>query len=118
MLTLTAGTAFLMWLGEQITERGIGNGISLIIFAGIVARLPAAVVETYRLFEVGQLTGFWLVMLIGGVVGGIAAIVFFEAGRRKNPLPYANRAGGRPGFRGGGTPNPPQNYTAGAGSPA
>ncbi len=49
MLTLTAGTAFLMWLGEQITERGIGNGISLIIFAGIVARLPNAVVETYRL---------------------------------------------------------------------
>src|SRR5919106_925198 len=60
MLTLTAGTAFLMWLGEEITERGIGNGISLIIFAGIVARLPAAVVETYQLFEIGQLSGFWL----------------------------------------------------------
>src|SRR2546422_4663504 len=85
MLTLTAGMAFLMWLGEQITERGIGNGISLIIFAGIVARLPAAVVETYRLFEVGQLTGVLLVMLIGGVVGGIAAIVFFGTGRRKIP---------------------------------
>jgi preprotein translocase subunit SecY len=66
MLTLTAGTAFLMWLGEQITERGIGNGISLIIFAGIVARLPAAVTETYQLFDVGQLTGFWLITLIGG----------------------------------------------------
>src|SRR5712692_7776365 len=64
MLTLTAGTAFLMWLGEQITERGIGNGISLIIFAGIVARLPAAVVETYRLFDVGQLTGCGQITLI------------------------------------------------------
>src|SRR2546426_1750996 len=106
-----------MWLGEQITERGIGNGISLIIFAGIVARLPAAVVETYRLFEVGQLTGFWLVMLIGGVVGGIAAIVFFETGRRKNPLQYAQRGGGGRGVGGEGTPNPPQNNTARRGSP-
>src|SRR6266550_6240487 len=88
MLTLTTGTAFMMWLGEQITERGIGNGISLIIFAGIVARLPAAVVETYRLFEVGQLTGFWLVMLIAGMVGVIAAIVFLETGRRKIPVQY------------------------------
>src|SRR5207245_10125808 len=74
MLTLTAGTAFLMWVGEQITERGIGNGISLIIFAGIVARLPAAVVEPYRLFDVGQLIGFWLVMVIVGMVGVMAAI--------------------------------------------
>ncbi|TAL08738.1 MAG: preprotein translocase subunit SecY, partial [Nitrospirae bacterium] len=89
MLTLTAGTAFLMWLGEQITERGIGNGISLIIFAGIVARLPHAVVETYQLFEVGQLTGFWLIVLILGMFGVIAAIVFLETGRRKIPVQYA-----------------------------
>src|SRR5436853_5910979 len=100
MLTLTAGTAFLMWLGEQITERGIGNGISLIIFAGIVARLPAAVVETYRLFEVGQLTGFWLLMLIAGMVGVIAAIVFLETGRRKIPVQYAKRVVGRRVFGG------------------
>src|SRR5256712_9916961 len=80
MLTLTAGTAFLMWLGEQITERGIGNGISLIIFAGIVARLPAAVVETYRLVDVGQFTGVLLGILIGGVAGGVAAILFPETG--------------------------------------
>ena len=55
VITLTAGTGFLMWLGEQITERGIGNGISLIIFAGIVARLPSAVAQTYNLYEIGQL---------------------------------------------------------------
>src|SRR2546426_8098190 len=106
-----------MWLGEQITERGIGNGISLIIFAGIVARLPAAVVETYRLFEVGQLTGFWLVMLIGGVVGVIAAIVFLGTGRRQIPVQYAQRGGGRRGVCGQETHHPPQNNTAGGDSP-
>ena len=58
VITLTAGTGFLMWLGEQITERGIGNGISLIIFAGIVARLPSAVAQTYNLYEIGQLNAF------------------------------------------------------------
>src|SRR5436309_1120487 len=113
MLTLTAGTAFLMWLGEQITERGIGNGISLIIFAGIVARLPAAVVETYRLFEVGQLTGFWLVMLIAGMVGVIAAIVFLETGRRKIPVQYAKRVVGRRVFGGQSTHIPLKINTAG-----
>ncbi|TLY23175.1 MAG: preprotein translocase subunit SecY [Nitrospirae bacterium] len=113
MLTLTAGTAFLMWLGEQITERGIGNGISLIIFAGIVARLPAAVVETYRLFEVGQLTGFWLVMLSIGMVGVIAAIVFLETGRRKIPVQYAKRVVGRRVFGGQSTHIPLKINTAG-----
>ena len=113
MLTLTAGTAFLMWLGEQITERGIGNGISLIIFAGIVARLPAAVVETYRLFEIGQLTGFWLITLIGGMVGVIAAIVFLETGRRKIPVQYAKRVVGRRVFGGQSTHIPLKINTAG-----
>src|SRR5262249_34592472 len=56
MLTLTSGTAFLMWLGEQITERGIGNGISLIIFAGIVARLPTALYQTLQLYQTGELS--------------------------------------------------------------
>src|SRR5437870_7417659 len=100
VITLTAGTGFLMWLGEQITERGIGNGISLIIFAGIVARLPAALAQTYRLFDVGQLTGFWLVMLIVGMAGVIAAIVFLETGRRKIPVQYAKRVVGRRVFGG------------------
>jgi preprotein translocase subunit SecY len=113
MLTLTAGTAFLMWLGEQITERGIGNGISLIIFAGIVARLPAAVVETYQLFEIGQLTGFWLIVLIAGMVGVIAAIVFLETGRRKIPVQYAKRVVGRRVFGGQSTYIPLKINTAG-----
>lgn len=113
MLTLTAGTAFLMWLGEQITERGIGNGISLIIFAGIVARLPEAVRQTYQLFDVGQLTGFWLVMLIVGMAGVIAAIVFLETGRRKIPVQYAKRVVGRRVFGGQSTHIPLKINTAG-----
>ena len=113
MLTLTAGTAFLMWLGEQITERGIGNGISLIIFAGIVARLPNAVVETYRLFEVGQLSGFWLITLLLGMIGVIAAIVFLETGRRKIPVQYAKRVVGRKVFGGQSTHIPLKVNTAG-----
>src|SRR3990170_5793295 len=64
VITLTAGTAFIMWLGEQITERGIGNGISLIIFSGIVARLPNAIAGTYELFRVGQLNIFTILFLI------------------------------------------------------
>jgi preprotein translocase subunit SecY len=113
MLTLTAGTAFLMWLGEQITERGIGNGISLIIFAGIVARLPNAVVETYRLFEVGQLSGFWLIVLLLAMIGVIAAIVFLETGRRKIPVQYAKRVVGRRVFGGQSTHIPLKINTAG-----
>jgi len=113
VLTLTAGTAFLMWLGEQITERGIGNGISLIIFAGIVARLPYAVVETYQLFEIGQLTGPWLMVLIAGMVGVIAAIVFLETGRRKIPVQYAKRVVGRRVFGGQSTHIPLKINTAG-----
>ena len=113
MLTLTAGTAFLMWLGEQITERGIGNGISLVIFSGIVARLPHAVAETYQLFEVGQLTGFWLIMLGAGMVSVIAAIVFLETGRRKIPVQYAKRVVGRRVFGGQSTHIPLKINTAG-----
>src|SRR2546427_12900050 len=103
MRPLTAGTAFLMWLGEQITERGTGNGISLIIYAGIVARLPAAVVENYRLFEVGPLTGFWLVILIVGMIGVFAAMGFLETGRCKVPAQYASRGVRRRDFCGAST---------------
>ena len=113
MLTLTAGTAFLMWLGEQITERGIGNGISLIIFAGIVAQLPSAVVQTYQLYEVGQLSGFWLLVLIVAMIGVIAAIVFLETGRRKIPVQYAKRVVGRRVFGGQSTHIPLKINTAG-----
>jgi preprotein translocase subunit SecY len=95
MLTLTAGTAFIMWLGEQITERGIGNGISLIIFAGIVARLPSAIVNTFRLMETGELNLLLMIFLIGFMVAVVAAIVFMEAGHRKIPIQYAKRVVGR-----------------------
>src|SRR5205807_8687489 len=76
VITLTAGTGFLMWLGEQITERGIGNGISLIIFAGIVARLPSAVAQTFNLYTIGQLSIILLVALAVLMVVVVAAIVF------------------------------------------
>ena len=76
VITLTAGTAFLMWLGEQITERGVGNGISLIIFAGIVARLPSAVVQTFDLYQVGQISLPLLVLLSVVMLGVVGAIVF------------------------------------------
>src|ERR671923_2797648 len=75
VITLTSGTAFIMWLGEQITERGIGNGISLIIFAGIVARLPSAIAQTYDLYQVGQLSFVLLVTLTAVMLGVVAAIV-------------------------------------------
>jgi preprotein translocase subunit SecY len=113
MLTLTAGTAFLMWLGEQITERGIGNGISLIIFAGIVAQLPSAVVQTYQLYEIGQLPGYGLIGLIVAMVGVIGAIVFLETGRRKIPVQYAKRVVGRRVFGGQSTYIPLKINTAG-----
>jgi len=113
VLTLTAGTAFLMWLGEQITERGIGNGISLIIFAGIVARLPYAVVEAYQLVEIGQLVGAALVLLFAGMIGVIGAIVFLETARRKIPVQYAKRVVGRRVFGGQSTHIPLKINTAG-----
>ena len=113
VITLTAGTAFLMWLGEQITERGIGNGISLIIFSGIVARLPSAVVNTYRLYDTGQLTLFFLIALVVMMVGLVAAIVFLESGRRKIPVQYAKRVVGRKVYGGQSTHIPLKINTAG-----
>ncbi len=96
VLSLTTGTAFIMWLGEQITERGIGNGISLVIFAGIVAGFPTAVM---RLFEKsqgqGDLTVFDLFVILVIVLVVIAAIIFFERGQRKIPVQYAKRVVGR-----------------------
>ncbi|MBI5411152.1 MAG: preprotein translocase subunit SecY [Nitrospirae bacterium] len=113
VITLTAGTAFLMWLGEQITERGIGNGISLIIFAGIVARLPAAVAQTFDLYQVGQLSFMLLVMLVFVMLGVVAAIVFLESGRRKVPVQYAKRVIGRRVYGGQSTHIPLKINTAG-----
>ena len=113
VITLTAGTAFLMWLGEQITERGVGNGISLIIFAGIVARLPSAVVQTFELYQVGQLSFALLVVLGFVMLAVVAAIVFLETGRRKIPVQYAKRVIGRRVFGGQSTHIPLKINTAG-----
>jgi len=96
MITLTTGTAFIMWLGEQITERGIGNGISLIIFAGIVARFPDAMTQLFqKSSSQGDMTVFELFLVGGIVVAVIAAIIFFERGYRKIPVQYAKRVVGR-----------------------
>ena len=113
VITLTAGTAFLMWLGEQITERGIGNGISLIIFAGIVARLPSAVAQTFDLYQVGQLSFVLLVVLVFVMLAVVAAIVFLESGRRKVPVQYAKRVIGRRVYGGQSTHIPLKINTAG-----
>ncbi len=95
VITLTAGTAFIMWLGEQITERGIGNGISLIIFAGIVARMPIAIANTLRLVTTGEMGIFSLIILVVLMVAVVAAIIFFETAQRRIPVQYAKRVVGR-----------------------
>lgn len=95
VLTLTAGTAFIMWLGEQITERGIGNGISLIIFAGIVARMPTAIGNTFRLISTGAMNIFPIIILVVLMVAVVAAIIFVEQGQRRIPVQYAKRVVGR-----------------------
>ncbi|MEN6620324.1 MAG: preprotein translocase subunit SecY [Smithella sp.] len=95
VITLTAGTAFIMWLGETITEKGIGNGISLIIFAGIVCRLPAGIAGTWRLFSAGELNFFVVLFILILMVAVIGAIVFVEAGQRRIPVQYAKRIVGR-----------------------
>lgn len=95
VVTLVTGTLFLMWLGEQITERGIGNGISLIIFAGIVAGLPAAVGGTLELVNTGALSSFFVILLLVLVVAVTAFVIFVERGQRRITVNYANRQQGR-----------------------
>lgn len=94
-LTLTAGTAFLMWIGEQITEKGIGNGISLLIFAGIVSRVPSGVVRVVEYLKAGTINilSVFLLLIIGVLV--IAAIVAVQEGQRRIPVQYAKRVVGR-----------------------
>lgn len=113
MITLTAGTAFIMWLGEQITERGIGNGISLIIFAGIVARMPSALGSTVQLVQTGDLGFLVLLLLIAIMIGVIAVIVFVERGQRRIPVQYAKRVVGRRVYGGQSTHLPLKVNTAG-----
>ncbi|MCL5792024.1 MAG: preprotein translocase subunit SecY, partial [Deltaproteobacteria bacterium] len=94
-ITLTSGTVFLMWLGEEITERGVGNGISLIIYAGIVARIPAAIMNTITLVKSGEMSAFTLIFLIVLMIAVVAFIIFVELGQRKIPVQYAQRIVGR-----------------------
>jgi preprotein translocase subunit SecY len=95
MITLTAGTAFIMWLGEQITERGIGNGISLIIFAGIVASIPSAITSTMEFVREGELSIFAVILILVLMVVVIAAVIVMERGHRRIPVQYAKRVVGR-----------------------
>lgn len=91
VLTLTSGTAFIMWVGEQITARGIGNGISLIIYAGIVANLPVALVHTLQLARTGDLQPMFVLLLLFISVGVTAFIIFMERAQRRIPIQYAKR---------------------------
>jgi preprotein translocase subunit SecY len=100
VLTLTAGTIFIMWIGEQITEYGVGEGMSLIIFAGIVASLPSEFFNTYRLFRVGQLSLFSLAFFTVFMLAIVVFIVILQQGARKIPVQYATRVVGRQVMRG------------------
>ena len=113
MITLTAGTAFIMWLGEQISERGIGNGISLIIFAGIVARMPNAIGNTFRMMTTGEMGIFFVVLLGILMLGVLAFIIFMEQGQRRIPVQYAKRVVGRRMYGGQSTHLPLKVNTAG-----
>ena len=95
IITLTSGTAFIMWLGEQMTERGIGNGISLIIFAGIVARMPAAIVNTIQMVSAGEMNALFLIFLLALMVLVVGIIIYFETAQRRIPIQYAKRVVGR-----------------------
>jgi preprotein translocase subunit SecY len=113
VLTLTTGTALIMWLGEQISEKGIGNGISLIIFAGIVVRLPSAVKDSYVLISQGELKLFAFGALVVMMVLVTAAVVIMQEGQRKIPVQYAKRVVGRRIYGGQSTHIPLRVNTAG-----
>ena len=98
VVSLTAGTMFLMWLGEQITERGIGNGVSLIIFAGIVAGLPSAMIGTLQQVSSGDISVFAIFVIIALVLGVTYFVVFMERGQRRITVNYARRQGGRQAY--------------------
>ncbi len=95
VLTVTAGAMFVMWIGEQITERGIGNGISLVIMAGIVARLPSALSTTFQFVREGEMSLFVLILVLAIAIGVTALIVWVETGQRRIPVQYARRVVGR-----------------------
>ncbi len=101
MITLTSGTAFIMWLGEQVTERGIGNGISLVIFAGIVVSIPSAIGQLVQLVRTDQFTILRAIFLLGFIVLVTGFVVFVERGQRRIPIQHARRVVGRRVTQGG-----------------
>jgi preprotein translocase subunit SecY len=113
VLTLTTGTMFVMWLGEQITERGIGNGMSLLIFAGIVVGLPDAVLATFDQLQTGQIGPIRIIFLLVMAIAVIAAIVFVERGHRRIVVQYAKRVVGRRQYGGSSTHIPLKVNTGG-----
>ncbi|MGB6009736.1 MAG: preprotein translocase subunit SecY [Desulfobacterales bacterium] len=113
VMTLTAGTAFIMWLGEQITERGIGNGISLIIFAGIIARMPAAIGNTFRLLSTGEMGLFVIIIITILMTLVVAFIIYVETGQRRITVQYAKRVVGRKMYGGQSTHLPLKVNTSG-----
>ena len=113
VLTLTTGTMFIMWLGEQITERGIGNGMSLLIFAGIVVGLPSAVLTTFDQMRTGQISLLRIVFLLVMMVGVVSAIIFVERGHRRITVQYAKRVVGRRQYGGSSTHIPLKVNTGG-----
>jgi len=113
VMTLTAGTAFIMWLGEQITERGIGNGISLIIFAGIIVRMPNAIGNTFRLLSTGEMGIFPVIILLVLMILVVGFIIYMEQGQRRIPVQYAKRVVGRKMYGGQSTHLPLKVNTSG-----
>jgi preprotein translocase subunit SecY len=113
VLTLTTGTAFIMWLGEQITERGIGNGMSLIIFAGIVVGFPRGVLDTVQKIMRNELSLLTALLLVALMVIVVAAIVFVERGQRRVTVQYAKRVVGRRMYGGQSTHLPLRVNTSG-----
>ncbi|MEW6322146.1 MAG: preprotein translocase subunit SecY [Acidobacteriota bacterium] len=112
-LTLTTGTMFIMWLGEQITERGVGNGMSLIIFAGIVVGLPRAFLQTFDMMETGQISLLRMAILGALMVAVVAAIIYVERGHRRIAVQYAKRVVGKRQYGGTSTHIPLKVNTGG-----
>ena len=113
ILTLTTGTAFLMWLGEQISERGVGNGISLLIFSGIAVGLPSGIISTYAQLEVGSFNIFTMLILVVVMLAVTGFVVLMESSQRRIPVQYAKRVVGRKMYGGQSTHLPIRVNTAG-----
>jgi preprotein translocase subunit SecY len=112
ILSLTAGTCFIMWLGEQITERGVGNGMSLIIFAGIVAEVPHHVYQVFQMLEQEVFQPLQMLLIVLIIAAGTAAVVFVERGQRRIPVQYSKRVVGRKMYGGQSTHLPLRVNTA------